>query len=268
MKVFASLVGKQRGITRADLRAVPDNGATTGLKCFWPCYPLFCVFGLNGPDWQSTVARTRATLKCAFFAVLAVLSAEVPETAARSRSENRLFRRKRHTKIAKIADRASSGVGGAFCLQLMPLAVCTPAVSCIEQSILASDLSHESQTWWGPYVVAAKLLFNGQVGLGILWRLGLSGPYCAIPRDYLSNTPIARYGEHDQFGEIPRPPFLSLSPLESMRSGGAIPPTEKGYLSDACAIPHEKRLNGCDAPSGIRSRKGIARYGGCLALGH
>ena len=40
---------------------------------------------------------------------------------------------------------------------------------------------------------------------------------------------------------------LPVSPLESMRSGGAIPPS-KGYLSDTCAIPYEKRQKGCNTP--------------------
>ena len=66
-------------------------------------------------------------------------------------------------------------------------------------------------------------------------------PYRAILRDYLSYTPhIARYGV---FGDSTWPigcdtpsPFLSVSPLESMRSGGAIPPPTRGvsqrYLRD------------------------------------
>ena len=45
-------------------------------------------------------------------------------------------------------------------------------------------------------------------------------------------------------GAIPPPPIQSVSPLESMRSGGGIPPPlQKGYLSDSCAIPFEKRQN-------------------------
>ena len=64
--------------------------------------------------------------------------------------------------------------------------------------------------------------------------------------------PIARYGvlvsQHGQLGAIPPPPFLSLSPFESMRSGGAIPPPQKGYLSDTCAIPYDNKANGCDTP--------------------
>ena len=78
-------------------------------------------------------------------------------------------------------------------------------------------------------------------------------PYCAIPRDYLSDTPLLRamgflVSQHGQLGAIPPPPFLSVSPLECMRSGGAIPPPPKGYLSDTCAIPYENKANGCDTP--------------------
>ena len=78
-------------------------------------------------------------------------------------------------------------------------------------------------------------------------------PYCAIPRDYLSDTPLLRamgflVSQHGQLGAISPPPFLSVSPLEGMRSGGAIPPPQKGYLSDTCAIPYENKANGCDTP--------------------
>ena len=81
----------------------------------------------------------------------------------------------------------------------------------------------------------------------------LVAPYCAIPRDYLSDTPLLRamgflVSQHGQSGAIPPPPFLSISPLESMRSGGAIPPPTKGHLSDTCAIPYENKANGCDTP--------------------
>ena len=54
--------------------------------------------------------------------------------------------------------------------------------------------------------------------------------------------------QHGQLGAIPPLPFRSVSPLESMRSGGAIPPPQKGYLSDTCAIPYENKANGCDTP--------------------
>ena len=70
----------------------------------------------------------------------------------------------------------------------------------------------------------------------------LVAPYCAIPRDYLSDTPLLRAmgfsaSQHCQLGAIPPPPFLSISPMESMRSGGAIPPpppkgVSQRYLRD------------------------------------
>ena len=78
-------------------------------------------------------------------------------------------------------------------------------------------------------------------------------PYRTIPRDYLSDTPLLHamgflVFQHGQLGAIPPPPFLSVSPVESMRSEGAIPPPPKGYLSDTCAIPYENTANGCDTP--------------------
>ena len=45
------------------------------------------------------------------------------------------------------------------------------------------------------------------------------------------------------------------------------PPPPNGYLSDTCAIPYENKANGCDTPSAILSRKGIARYGGVSRIG-
>ena len=71
--------------------------------------------------------------------------------------------------------------------------------------------------------------------------------------------------QHGQLGAMPPPPFLSVSPLESMRSGGAIPPPppQKGYLSDTCAIPYENKANGCDTPACDTISKGYcAIWGG------
>ena len=84
-------------------------------------------------------------------------------------------------------------------------------------------------------------------------RKNLVAPYCAIPRDYLSDTPPLRametlVSQHGQLGAIPPPPFLSVSLFENMRSGGAIPPPQKGYLRDTCATPYENKANGCDTP--------------------
>ena len=100
---------------------------------------------------------------------------------------------------------------------------------------------------FSPLATVAKVYGLGHRGMyDVLGGKGPSGrhlvaPYCAIPRDYLSDTPLLRamgflVSQHGQWGAIPPPPFLSVSPLESMRSGGAIPPPQKGYLSDTCTI--------------------------------
>ena len=101
------------------------------------------------------------------------------------------------------------------------------------------------------------LIFGGEVRIILLKIspesfLSLVAPYCAIPRDYLSDTHLLRamgflVSQHGQLGAIPPPPFLSVSTLEYMRSRGAIPP-QKGYLSDTSAIPCEYKANGCDTP--------------------
>ena len=102
--------------------------------------------------------------------------------------------------------------------------------------------------------------------------VNLVAPYCAIPRDYLSDTPLLRatgflVSQHDQFGAIPPSPFLSVSPLESMRSGGAIPPLKRGISAILARYPMKTRQTGAIPPSAILSRKGIARYGGVSRTG-
>ena len=63
---------------------------------------------------------------------------------------------------------------------------------------------------------------------------GLVAPYCAIPRDYLSDTPLLRamgflMSQHGQLGAIPPPPFSERFHIgEHSRSGGAIPPLKRG----------------------------------------
>ena len=81
----------------------------------------------------------------------------------------------------------------------------------------------------------------------------LVAPYCAIPRDYLSDTPLLRamgflVSQHGQLGAIPPPPFLSASPLESMRSGGAIPPLKRGISAILARYPMKTRQMGAIPP--------------------
>ena len=102
--------------------------------------------------------------------------------------------------------------------------------------------------------------------------LYLVAPYCAIPRDYLSDTPLLRdmgflVSQHGKLGAMPPPPFLSISPLESMQSGGAIPPLKRGISAILARYPMKTRQMGAIPPSAILSRKGIARYGGVSRTG-
>ena len=104
------------------------------------------------------------------------------------------------------------------------------------------------------------------------FRPNLVAPYCAIPRDYLSDTPLLRamgflVSQHGQLGAIPPPPFLSVSPMKSMRSGGAIPPLKRGISAILARYPLKTRQMGAIPPSAILSRKGIARYGGVSRTG-
>ena len=97
-------------------------------------------------------------------------------------------------------------------------------------------------------------------------------PYCAIPRDYLSDTPLLRamgflVSRFGQLGAIPHPLFLGVSPWESMRSGGAIPPLRRGISAILARYPLKTRQMGAIPPSAILSRKGIARYGGVSRTG-
>ena len=95
-------------------------------------------------------------------------------------------------------------------------------------------------------------------------RIRLVAPYCAIPRDYLSDTPLLRamgflVSQHGQLGAIPPPPFLSVSPLEYMRSRGAIPSLKRGISAILRRYPMKTRQMGAIPPCAILSRKGIAR---------
>ena len=95
-------------------------------------------------------------------------------------------------------------------------------------------------------------------------------PYCAIPRDYLSDTPLLRAMgfwclNMTNWVRYPLPLSLRISPLESMRSGGAIPPLKRGISAILARYPMKTRRTGAIPPSAILSRRGIARYGGGIS---
>ena len=99
-------------------------------------------------------------------------------------------------------------------------------------------------------------------------------PYCAIPRDYLSNTPLLRamgflVSQYSQLGAIPPPPFLSVSPLGEHAKGGCDtpPPLQRGISAILARYPMKTRQMGAIPPSAILSRKVLRDMGGYLALG-
>ena len=60
----------------------------------------------------------------------------------------------------------------------------------------------------------------------------------------------------------------AVSSVESMQSGGAIPPpVERGISEILARYPRKTRQMGAIPPSAILSRKGIARYGGVSRTG-
>ena len=99
----------------------------------------------------------------------------------------------------------------------------------------------------------------------------LVAPYCAIPRDYLSDTPLLRamgvlVSQHGQVGAIPPPPFLSVSWRACEVEVRYPPAPQEGYLSDTCAIPSENKANGCDTPLCDTISKGYyAMWGGGIS---
>ena len=122
-------------------------------------------------------------------------------------------------------------------------------------SCLRSEQDHSGQ------ILGSMAILNGPKSVhfssnslpkvAIIWAL--SGPVLRDTARLSQRCPLLRamrflVSQHGQLGAIPPPPFLSVSPLESMRSGGAIPPPQKGYLSDTFAIPYENKANGCDTP--------------------
>ena len=99
-------------------------------------------------------------------------------------------------------------------------------------------------------------------------------PYCAIRRDYLSDTPILRdmgclVSQHGQLGAIP-PPFFSerFPPWRACEVEVRYPPPLKSGISAILArYPKKTRQMGAIPPSAILSRKGIARYAGVSRTG-
>ena len=84
----------------------------------------------------------------------------------------------------------------------------------------------------------------------------LVAPYCAIPRDYLSDTPLLR-----AMG------YLAFPPWRACEVEVRYPPLKRGISAILARYPIKTRQMGVIPPSAILSRKGIARYGGVSRTG-
>ena len=85
-----------------------------------------------------------------------------------------------------------------------------------------------------------------------LWKL-LVAPYCAIPRDYLSDTRYcALWGfwclNMTNWVRYPLPLFWAFPPWKACEVEVRYPPPQKGHLSDTCTIPCENKAKACDTP--------------------
>ena len=104
------------------------------------------------------------------------------------------------------------------------------------------------------------------------WHLGgLVAPYCAIPRDYLSDTPLLRDmgSQHSQLGVIPPPPFLSVSGPRKACEVEVRYPATKG-VSQLClrdTHPMKTRQNACDTPLCDTISKGYCAIWGVSRIG-
>ena len=97
----------------------------------------------------------------------------------------------------------------------------------------------------------------------------LVAPYCALPRDYLSDTPIARYGvsQHGQLGAIPPPPFSERFPRGEHTKWRCDTPSKRGISATLARQPSKNKANGCDTPLCDTISKRYCAIGGYLALG-
>ena len=101
----------------------------------------------------------------------------------------------------------------------------------------------------------------------------LVAPYCAIPRDYLSDTPLLRAmgflaSQHGQLGAIPPPPPSErFPPWRACEVEVRYLPLKRGISAILARYPMKTRQKRAIPPSAILSRKGIARYGGVSRTG-
>ena len=115
------------------------------------------------------------------------------------------------------------------------------------------------------YTYTLAILRNNWFRLALL-----SGPVLReSPRDYLSDTPYcALWGfwclNMANWVRYPLPLLSAFPPWRACEVEVRYPPppTQKGYLSNTCAMPHENKANGCDTPlCGTISKRYCAIWG-------
>ena len=99
----------------------------------------------------------------------------------------------------------------------------------------------------------------------------LVAPCCAIPRDYLSDTPYcALWGfwclNMARWVRYPLP-LSERFPIGEHAKWRCDTPPQKGYLSDTGAIPYENKAKGCDTPLCDTISKGYCAIGGVSRTG-
>ena len=99
-------------------------------------------------------------------------------------------------------------------------------------------------------------------------------PYCTIPRDYLSDTPLWRamvflVSQHGQFNWVryPLPIFWAFPLWRVCEVEVQYPSPTKGISAILARYPVKARQTHAISPSAMLSRKGLARYGGVSRIG-
>ena len=99
--------------------------------------------------------------------------------------------------------------------------------------------------------------------------INLVAPYCAIPQDYLSDTPLLRAMgfwclNMANWVRYPLPLFAAFPPWRACEVEVRYPPLKR-YLSDTGAIPYENKANGCDTPLCDTISKGYCAIWGSVS---
>ena len=100
----------------------------------------------------------------------------------------------------------------------------------------------------------------------------LVAPYCAIPRDYLSDTPLLRtmgflVSQHCQLGAISPPPFLSVSPWRAFAKWRCDTPPLKRGISAILARYPTKQGKRCAIPLPYYLERVLRDIGGVPRIG-